>query len=95
MVDTEKEKWTSCYVVERDGRTLVVHAYEVAGEQWSQGYRIFLKGNGENNVKLLYESERVYYKRQRALEAGKLFAENHTFRFDQERSDLEKVTNKA
>ncbi|MEK6894434.1 MAG: hypothetical protein AABX10_03140 [Nanoarchaeota archaeon] len=89
MGDAEKEKWVGCYIVERGEKILIVHAYEFAGEQWNQGFQIFLMG-GENNVKLLYKSERVYYKRERALEAGKLFAENHTFRFDEENSDLVK-----
>lgn len=91
MGDAERGEWISSYLVNRSGRVLIVHAYEVAGEQWKQGYQIFLQGEGENNFKSLFESERVYYKRKNALEAGKLDAETRNFRFEEEASNLEVV----
>ena len=88
--EKERSKWTGYYQVNKGDKKLIVHAYEIAGEQWKQGYKVFLKGDGENNFKLLYESERNYHKREKALEAGKLFAEEDKFRFE-EKSNIEEI----
>lgn len=77
--NTGRSKWTPYHLVEKEGRTLIVHGYEQVDQPWSQGYKIFLKGEGENNLTLLYQSERNYYKREKALEVGKIHAEKYEF----------------
>ena len=71
-------KWVGFYQEEREGRTLILHAYEVAGAQWSHGYQLFLYEKGD--LKLLHESKPIYPRRDKAFEEGKLFAKDYRFK---------------
>ena len=81
------DDWIGYYKVEREARTLIVHAYEVAGEQWKHHYQIFLKGEGENNLRKLYVSDNSFYRREVALEEGRKFAESYKFEVKEERKE--------
>ena len=81
------DNWIGYYSVERECKTLIVHTYEVAGEQWKHYYQIFLKEDGGNNLRKLHSSTESFYKREIALEEGRKFAEGYKFEVKEERKE--------
>lgn len=74
----ETGDWIGFYQVEREGRTLIVHSYEIIDKPGSHGYEVF-QWLRNGSFELLHESEPRYVNRKNALLEGKDFAEEYRF----------------